>query len=297
MNLQQLRVFVHAVQLQKLYLVAEKLGITQPTVTFHLNKLQEELGVALFHTKSYHVIRLTDAGRSLYHYASQISHMSSEIASLMDEYRELQAGRLSIGSTHTPATYMLPPLLAELKRQYPRLSIMLDVKPAPPILEKIKQFELDIGIISQTKVEDPELESEMLVKDDLVVVLYPGHPLEQEETLTPDMLARHPFVSHEAGSISRRLIDRWMERHRLALDISMEVSGSEALKAAVMHRIGFAIVSEASVKQDMREGKLNIRPIPGWSSDRYIFAVRHKNKLATPAVDMFWHNLTRRFSF
>lgn len=296
MNLQQLRVFVHAVQLQKLYLVADKLGITQPTVTFHLNKLQEDVGVALFHTKSYHVIRLTDAGQALYHYALQISNMSSEIASLMEEYRDVQVGRLSIGSTHTPATYMLPPYLAELKNKYPRLSIMLDVKPAPHIIEKIKRFELDVGIMSQTKVDDPELVSEMLVKDDLVIVLYPDHPLERVKSLTPDRLAQHPFVSHEAGSISRKLIDQWMERHGLSLDISIEVSGSEALKAAVVHRIGFAIASETSVQPDVREGKLTIRPIPGWASDRYIYAVRHKNKLVTPAVQMFWRSLTSRFS-
>lgn len=63
MNLQQLKVFVLAVELQKLYLVAQKLEVTQPTVTFHLNKLQEDIGVSLFHTKSYHVIKLTEAGK------------------------------------------------------------------------------------------------------------------------------------------------------------------------------------------------------------------------------------------
>lgn len=108
MNLQQLKVFVLAVDLQKLYLVAEKLQITQPTVTFHLNKLQDDLGVSLFKTKSYHVIKLTEAGKDLYHYALQVNALSVEIHSLMDEHKGMKAGRLSIGSTHTPATYMIP---------------------------------------------------------------------------------------------------------------------------------------------------------------------------------------------
>ena len=138
MNLQQFKVFVLTVELKKLYLVAQKLGITQPTVTFHLNKLQEELGLALFHTKSYHVIKLTEAGEAFYHYASQIHSLSEEASSTMDVYRGTAAGVLAIGSTHTPATYLLPPFLKQLKLNYPGLSILMDVRPAAYILEKLK---------------------------------------------------------------------------------------------------------------------------------------------------------------
>ncbi|MFD0681756.1 MULTISPECIES: LysR family transcriptional regulator [unclassified Paenibacillus] len=297
MNLQQLKVFVLAVQLQKLYLVAEKLEITQPTVTFHLNKLQEDLGVALFHTKSFHLIKLTEAGKELYHYASQISAMSAEIATLMDGHRAMVKGHLSIGSTHTPATYMLPPLLGELKNKYPRLAILLDVKPAPYIVEKIKRYELDLGIISQTSINDPDLVYEPLVQDDLVVIFHPQHPLAQEQELTPQILSSYPFISHEAGSISRKLIDSWAEQQSISLDISMEVSGSEAMKAAVYHHIGYAMVSKASVESDWKEGKLAVRSIPSWTPERYIYAIRHKNKLVTPAISMFWTMLTAAFPY
>ncbi|WP_252361782.1 LysR family transcriptional regulator [Paenibacillus terrae] len=105
MNLQQLKVFVLAVELQKLYLVAQKLEVTQPTVTFHLNKLQEDIGVSLFHTKSYHVIKLTEAGKAFYHYASQINALSLEAESLMDMHRGTGAGKLQWSSLNISARY------------------------------------------------------------------------------------------------------------------------------------------------------------------------------------------------
>lgn len=288
MNLQQLKVFVLAVELQKLYLVAQKLEITQPTVTFHLNKLQEDMAVSLFHTKSYHVIKLTEAGKAFYHYASQIVHLSSEAGTLMEEYAGAAAGKLTIGSTHTPATYLLPPLLSRLKRQLPGVYVQLDVRPAPFILDKIKRYELDIGIISQTGIADPELIAYPLMRDDLVLIFHPGHHLASVQKLEAWQLSQYPFISHEAGSISRALIDRWAESNGVQLDATMEISGSEALKAAVRCGIGFGMIAEASIQGELEEGKLTARPIPNWSDRRSIYAVRHRNKLVNPALRGFW---------
>ena len=129
MNLQQLKVFVLTVELRKLYLVAQKLGITQPTVTFHLNK-REELGLALFHTKSYHVIKLTEAGQAFYHYASQIHSLSEEASSTMDIFR-------GTAQEYSPSAVPILPLPTccrrsqQLKLNYPGLSILLDVRPVP----------------------------------------------------------------------------------------------------------------------------------------------------------------------
>lgn len=297
MNLQQLKVFVLTVQLQKLYLVAERLGITQPTVTFHLNKLQQELGVALFQSKSYHVLKLSEAGEDLYHYAKHIAVMSDEIDVLMDEHRQMRRARLLIGSTHTPATYMLPKYIAELKRHHPQLAILLEVKPAPFIMDKIKAYELDIGIISETSIEDDELVSVPLTKDDLVVVFHPEHPFASlsDSQWQPSCLAQYPIVSHEQGSISRQLIDNWCERQQVELDVAIEVSGSEALKAAVLQQLGYGILSETAIKGDVQQGALMVRRIPQWSSERHIFAIRHKKRLITPAIRLFWEQLQRSF--
>jgi Transcriptional regulator len=294
-NLQQLNVFVKAIELQKLYLVAQKLDITQPTVTFHLNKLQEELGVALFHTKSYHVIKLTEAGKAFYHYARKICALSAEAEAMMDVYRDAENGRLAIGSTHTPATYLLPPLLEQLKGRSPKLTVHLDVRPASVIMEKIRQYELDLGVVSQTNIEDPQLLVQPIVRDDLVLIYGPRHPFAESGEITLEELARHPFISHEEGSISRQLIDNWAKTNGIKPNITMEVSGSEALKAAVQRRIGYGMIAEASIRDDLREGKLLSSPIPNWVPGRFIYLVQHRNKLISPAMQSFRELLENHF--
>lgn len=173
---------------------------------------------------------------------------------------------------------------------------MLDVRPAAYILEKIKKYELDVGIISNTQVEDPEFIAQPLIHDDLVLIFAPDHPFGSSEDLFPEDLAGHPFVSHEPGSISRQLIDRWADKHRLQLQVSMEISGTEALKSAVRHRLGYGMIAEAAIQEDLAEGKLRSRPIPSWLPERQIYAVRHRNKLISPALRMFWRNLLDNFS-
>lgn len=287
MNIQQLKVFVLTVKLQKLYLVADQLAIRQPTVTFHLNKLQEEMGVPLFVTKSYHVIKLTEAGKALYHYALSITSQTEEIEALMSEFRELRGARLAVGSTHTPATYILQPYLAELRVDYPHVSIMLDVKPAPVLIEKIKQYELDFAIITQVGFQDKELIVQPLRQDDLVVVFRPDHRFAGMKRLSPHDLAGESFISHEIGSVSRKLLDAWAEQHDVPLSIVMEVSGSEAMKEAVKHGAGFAVLSESSVKRETEEGKLCVHPIPESSFERKMYLIRAKNKLISPAMRIF----------
>ncbi len=287
MNIQQLKVFVLTVKLQKLYLVANELGIRQPTVTFHLNKLQEELGVPLFVTKSYHMIKLTEAGRVLYHYAGNIVSQTEEIESWMGAFKELRGARLSIGSTHTPATYILPSYLAELRQAYPDLSIVVDVKPAPTIIEKVIQFELDFGIITQVEYTDKDLHVQPLRSDDLVIVFYPEHPFSSLPHLEPQHLTGHPFISHEVGSVSRKLLDEWAEQHKVSLTTVMEVSGSEAMKEAVKQRIGFAVLSASMVKREKEEGQLQTHEIPACTFNRRLYLISMKNKLISPAMHIF----------
>lgn len=291
MNLQQLKVFVYTVKYKKLYLVANKLGIRQPTVTFHLNKLQEELGVPLFFTKSYHTIQMTEAGNSLYHYAQNIIYQSDEIEDLMEEFKGLKTGSISIGSTHTPATYIITPFLSQLNKEYKDLSLILDVNTSSVIIDKVKQFQLDFGIITEVNLKDEELEIIILQKDALVIVMHPNHPLANKKSLTPSDLSGQRLVHHEVESVSRKLFDKWAKKHNVALNIKMQTSGSESMKEAVKHEMGYGILSENIVSWELQNGELSMHPIPEWEYQRQIFLIRRKDKLITPAMQLFMDRL------
>ncbi|WP_458127073.1 LysR family transcriptional regulator [Paenibacillus sp. Z3-2] len=295
MNLQQLKVFVHVVNLKKLYLVAEKLNITQPTVTFHLNKLQEDAGMALFHTKTYHVIKLTEAGKSLYHYAKQIVALDDEMRRTLENHKGTAAEHLRIGSTHTPATYILPDLLSVFRQEHD-IYLSLDVKPAAQIVEKIKLYDLDVGVISHTEPDDPDLIYEPLMKDDLVIIFHPEHVLAAKSKVEPHDLQSLPLIAHEEGSSSRTIINEWAIENGVRFTEIMQVSGSEALKSMIRQNMGIGMVSQASIIQELAKGEIMSCALPNWSPIRTIYAVRHRNKLLTPWLRLFWNMLIDRFS-
>ncbi|WP_020620079.1 LysR family transcriptional regulator [Paenibacillus daejeonensis] len=293
MNLQQLKVFVLAVKLKSLSLVAAELEIKQPTVTFHLNKLQDACGVPLFITQSYHVLQPTEEGWALYRYAQQVTALTHDMQAMMEGYRQQPGGVIAIGSTHTPATYLLPELLKAYKHELPGVRIALEVKTAPVLLEKIRHYELDCGLVSYDKLEDNELAVTAALRDDLILVCPPDHPLSMEKQLSPERIAAYPFVSHEPESVSRRLIDGWARQSGIAMHLAMEVSSTETMKEMIRSGLGIGILSELSIQREIRQGTLVGLRLPGASFGRRIYLVHHKKKLLSPAMQQFLAMLQR----
>ncbi|MCK0472291.1 LysR family transcriptional regulator [Halalkalibacter sp. APA_J-10(15)] len=287
MNLQQLKIFVLTAQLQKLKLVAERLNIKQPTVTFHLQRFEEECGIPLFKPSSLRTLKLTKAGESLYPLAMQITMLSEEIESTIAGFNERQRGTLRIGSTYTPATFLLPEQLVSFKSLHEEITLSLEVKPATIIMEKIKNYELDIGIISYGSIPGKHFTSRMIFKDDLKLLLHPNNPLAVKMNIEIDDLIKETFIMHEQGSTSRLLIDNWAHEHDITLSIVMEVSATETMKEAVKKNMGVAIVSERCSLREVEQGELVYKEIPYFQQDRFIHLIHQKNRVITPLIQDF----------
>lgn len=287
MNLQQLKVFVLTVKYKSLTVVARELDIQQPTVTFHLNRLQESCGVPLFISGSHRLLKLTDAGYSLYHYAQQMVAIENELRHTLESYQDLRKGRLVIGSTYSPATYVLPRLLAEFKSSYPDIELALEVKTAPVVIDMVKKYELDLGIISYDRINDKELAFHRLYRDNLILVMPPDHPLASRGELSAEDLAGIPIIAHERQSVSRRMVDEWAETVGIQLNVVMEVSATETMKEIAMNGMGAAILSERGCKRELENGKLVGRELPACSFERDIYLIHLKSKLMMPAMLQF----------
>ena len=287
MNLQQLKVFVLIAQMGKLTKVAEILHLKQPTVTFHINRLQENLGVELFSQSSSKNWILTDAGKSLYHYAIQIVHLVDKSENIMKEYQSLQRGKVSIGASYTPASYILPHHLADFQKEHEEVYISLMVKKAPSILERVKNYELDLGVIAYGKLEDPDIIAIPVMEDELVLIMHPDHPLCSLKEIQPTDLTAFPFILHEKKSVSRSLTDHWTRANHIELKITMEIGSIQTIKEAVISNIGLSIVPKLSVVSEVRDGRLVAKPLPNYLNERYIYIIFRKNQLFTPLMETF----------
>ena len=286
MNVQQLRVFEKASACRTITEAAAELGLKQPTVSFHLKKLEESLGIELFR-KNAGRLTLTRAGEELLPYARRIASLVEEAEQLMRDHREQGRGKLRIGASYTPATYFLPAYLAEFQEKHPHTMPLLTVKQAGEVLGMLADYEIDVAVVSLPAEPIPGLNVVRLVGDELKLALSPRHPLAVREAITVDELRMEPFLVHEPGSTSRELSERWARDNGLRWNIRMELGAIETIKESVKHGIGIGILPYRSVIKEATEGELAVRDLPGSIPARTISLVYREEDSLVPQASRF----------
>ena len=286
MNLQQLRVFGAVARNKTLTEIAAELDLKQPTVSFHLKKLEEELGVELFRKQLRH-IRLTDIGEAILPYALRIISLVDEAEHLVKEHREQGRGKLKIGASYTPATYFLPPYLAAFQNDFPNVLPLLTVKKAGEIIDLLQEYEIDVAIVSLADVHREGLEIIRLADDELKLLLPPQHPLRDKDPITLADLKDEPFLIHEKGSTSRDLSEAWARENGFQCNIRMELGAIETIKESVKHHIGIGILPKRSVLREVNLGELVMRDLPGYVNRRFISLAYRKEDLLSFHVRTF----------
>jgi DNA-binding transcriptional LysR family regulator len=286
MNVQQLHVFMEVGSGRTLAEAADRLGLKQPTISFHLRKLEEELGVELFRKHSRSLFP-TDAAMELMPYAKRIVFLMDEAKLAMSERREKGEGRLRLGASYTPATYVLPPYLAAFREFSPKVSQMLIVKQASGILAMLRNYELDIAIVSLADRPQQGLIVQRLMEDELQLLVSPQHPLAATAELTVGQLANETFLLHESGSTSRTLTDEWAARVGLTWTSIMELGAIETIKEALKCNMGIGVLPRRSVLREVDKGELVMRELPGYRNGRYICLVYRDEEQLSPHVRSF----------
>ena len=257
----RLRVF-HAVAKHLSFTkAADALFMTQPAVTFQIRQLEEHFNTRLF-DRSQGRIALTPAGVVAFEYAERILALSAELESRLRELTGQQAGPLLIGASTTIAEYLLPRILGEFKARFPGIVPRLFVANSEQVQERVAERSLDLGFIEGDS-HLPSLASDVCCEDELQVVCAPSHALAKLPMVAPRTLAEHGYISREAGSGTREVIDHYLQKAGLARDclqVVMEASSPEALKGLVATGLGFTIMSRATVAKEARLGELV--PIP-----------------------------------
>lgn len=294
MNLQQLLIFVTVVDCGKLSRAAEKLQLKQPTLTFHLKSLQDEVGLELFEVNRAHRWLPTQIGNSIYHYAKQIQQVVDLLNEDISSYKQSQKLTLQIGASETTASYILPKLIVQFKKEYDNYILSLVVRKAPIILEQIRDYSLHIGLIAYGHIDDPDLIVTPIMKDPLMLVLPNNHPLAKHTTIHLEDLKRYPFILHEKQAISHILAKRWMNQNQLSLNIAMEIGSIQAIKEAVEMELGIAILPKLCVEKELSKGQFIVKPLPQYNNERSIYLVRRK-ELNNPALQHFIEFLQQKF--
>lgn len=260
MDLTHLRAFVSIARVGVMTRAAVELHVTQPALSAQIARLEDEVGTPLF-DRSPKGMSLTEAGRTLLPYARETLARLDDARLALDELRGLERGSLSIGGGATATTYLLPPLLARFHAAHPRIRFYVREQPSRGVVEAVLAGELDLGVVTlPVGSDDPQLEVEHWVDDELRLIVPPGHPLGRRKTFSWSDLSGTPLVLFEAGSAVRAHIDASIDAADVDSDIVMELRSIESIKQMVAQGIGAALVSEHAL--DLAHPGLRCREQP-----------------------------------
>ncbi|MGO4125899.1 LysR substrate-binding domain-containing protein [Inquilinus sp. YAF38] len=279
MNLMQLRAF-HAVATQASFtLAARTLGLTQPTLSQSVKALEERYGVLLFERSSRRV-QPTEMGRRLFQLTTRLFDTEQEAATLLEGSAQLARGLLQLGAD---SPYYVMPLIAEFDRRHPQVEIRLSIGNAGAVLEDLSEARLDVALLSNPPV-DPRFHIVPLYRDPVRLMLPAGHRLAAGDEVSVIALAGQRLVMREAGSMTRRTVERGLAEAEIAPAAVFEVTGREAVQEAVALGLGLGFISAGEIRPDPR---IAVRPLANcaWHTDEYVLCQRDRRRF--PAIRAF----------
>ena len=228
---------------------AERMHLSQPAVSGQLRLLQESFGEPLYR-RSGRGIALTALGESLARSARQVQQGHAQAMALRDAARGLDLGLLRLGASTTPASYLLPTLVAGFRQHHPGVEVRIADGNTQDIVELLP--ELDMAFIEG---EVPGgLPNGLAVhawrEDEVVAIVGAGHPLAGRGQVGWQALAQHEWVMREGGSGVRRLVEQACQAAAVAPTVSVYLAGVEGVKQAVRAGLGVGFVSALSMRHD-----------------------------------------------
>ena len=231
--------------------------MTQPAVTFQVKQLEEEFNTRLF-DRGHGRVSLTAAGELVMAYAERILGLSDEMEMRVSELTDELSGVLQLGVSTTIGAYWLPWLIEGFKRRYPRVVPRVSVGNSQLVENRVMDRQLDVGLI-EIVTDQPTLERRGAGRDDLLLIVPPGHPLAGEKSVKAAQLAALPLLHREPGNAIRELVDQFFVAAGIApdgLNVAAELGSLDTVKHLVAHGFGFAIASRAAILNEIRVGTL-----------------------------------------
>ena len=253
MDLFQLETFLAVAEERSFSRAAARLHRTQPAVSQAVAKLEAELGEVLL-DRSSRDGTLTDAGEVLRDYALKLLNLRNDAAAALTELRELHRGRLNLAANEYTCLALLP-LLDEFRRQHPHIKVAVQRTLASRIPDEVLIHSVEIGVLS-FKPDDPQVQSIVIFRDELNLVVDPGHPLARARDVTIRQLGALNFVAHNIPSPQRQKVIQAFRRHKTPLQMGVELPSIEAIKRFVEMGNGIALVPGLTVRNELESGSL-----------------------------------------
>jgi DNA-binding transcriptional LysR family regulator len=235
---------------------AEELYLTQPAVSMQIKALEQDVGAQLF-DRTGAEIELTPAGRILLTRAVEAHDALAQAEQAIHALRAGHVGALDLGASTTIAQYVLPGLLGGFLRAHPLVQPKLISGNTELIVELLEKKKIGLGLI-EGPARNRNVRTEPFLEDELSLLVPAGHEWAEREKIACSEIADARLLMRERGSGTRRVVELALEKHgvkRSALNVTMELDSTEAIKSAAEAGLGVGFISRWAVRKDLRLGQ------------------------------------------
>jgi DNA-binding transcriptional LysR family regulator len=270
---------------------ADSLYVSQPAVSLQVQNLERQLDVPLF-DRGGRRAQLTEAGHLLLEYGDRILALCQETCRAIEDLQNLQGGTLIIGASQTTGTYLMPKLIGVFRHTYPEVAVQLHVHSTRRTCWSVVNGQVDLAIIGgEVPLElQSSLEIAPYAEDELALVLPVFHPLAQKDTVQREDLYRLGFITLDAQSTIRKVIDQILVRGNIdprLLKVEMELNSIEAIKNAVQSGLGAAFISVSAIEKELKLGALKRVNIENVVIKRTLSLILNPNRYRSKASEIF----------
>lgn len=258
-SLNSLLVFHEVTKHRSFSKAAEELFISQPAVTKHIKKLERKVGMGLIQRRR-GGFALTEAGKILFKYTHKISSHLMDIENLLEDLKKDHQGILKIGTTESYSKGLMPKLLSGFQASCPFMKIALDVGNSEEIEKSLLIYKNDLVLIAVTK-KTSRFESIPFLKEELVLIVSPNHPLVKRKTVSLKGLGRYPLIIRAKGSTTRRIILQAFKEVGIHPSLLIEAGSSEFIKQWVSEGKGVSIIVKRTVEDEEKRGIIKTIPL------------------------------------
>jgi DNA-binding transcriptional LysR family regulator len=258
-SLNSLLVFHEVAKHKSFSKAAEELFISQPAVTKHIKELERKVGMGLIQRRR-GGFSLTEAGEILFKYTHKISSHLMDIENLLENLKKDHQGILKIGTTESYSKGLMPKLLSGFQASCPFMKIALDVGNSEEIEKSLLVYKNDLVLIAVTK-KTSRFESIPFLKEELVLIISPNHPLVKRKTVSLKELERYPLIIRAKGSTTRRIILQAFKEVGIHPSLLIEAGSSEFIKQWVSEGKGVSIIVKRTVEDEERRKIIKTIPL------------------------------------
>ncbi|MGD7007257.1 LysR family transcriptional regulator [Metabacillus sp. 84] len=288
-----LRTFVTLAEVKNFTKAAEILHISQPSVSLHIKNLEKEFQTKLF-IRSPKSLKITPTGEILYGRAKQIIHIYEQTKQDILEHHHDVKGKLTIGASFTIGEYILPSFLVDFQAQYPNLKLEVVIGNTEEIVQSVRLFKVDIGLI-EGQTNEKELLVEPFMDDELFIAAPKGHKLTGRKEARIEDLHNQVWVTREEGSGTREYLEHVIRSNGLKVESFLTISSNQGIKETLISGMeALSLLSLHVIERDLTNKVLSIIPLKDHTFKRKLSMVYSPAMKSKMNVAAFVEELSKR---